>query len=214
MILRTKDDARELAKTVGGISQTNKMPCHSYSLPAEECTTGAELAKIAGTPCSVCYAMRNRYRMPKNKAAAYVRFGSIGTAGWVDTMASVIRRLEDPQVGSGFFRWHDSGDLQGVGHLSDIVDVADLTPTVLHWLPTREVGILRDWDSGLPANLTVRVSAPRIDGMATNVLGLPSSTVVSDSARATCRAFERKGKCGDCRDCWNPNIRNVSYFQH
>ena len=37
------------------------MPGLSYSLPAWACKTGAKLAKIPGTPCFGCYAMKGNY---------------------------------------------------------------------------------------------------------------------------------------------------------
>ena len=41
-----------------------------------------------------------------------------------------------------FFRWHDSGDIQDVKHLEDIVEVTRQTPEIMHWLPTLETRIL------------------------------------------------------------------------
>ncbi len=66
---------------------------------------------------------------------------------------------------SGFHRWHDSGDLQSVEHLEKIIEVCRRTPQIQHWLPTRELAILRACRERIPANLTIRVSATMIDGL-------------------------------------------------
>jgi len=83
-----------------------------------------------------------------------------------------------------YFRWHDSGDLQSVEHFRLICDIARATPNTTHWLPTKEPRYVK---GDVPANLIVRVSAPHIDQAAPN--HAHTSTVVSDKAKATCRAF-------------------------
>lgn len=133
-----------------------------------------------------------------------------------------------------FFRWHDSGDLQGVWHLEKIAAVCARTPAVTHWLPTREYGYVLAFRGGggvIPTNLTVRLSAHMIDAepvVPTELADLPTSTVSSVSMYAPgamkivdgkgsveCRAVaERANTCGDCRACWTPAVRNVSYPQH
>jgi len=39
-----------------------------------------------------------------------------------------------------------------------------------------------------------------------------TSTVVTSGA--TCPAPSQEGQCKDCRNCWNKEIKNVSYGQH
>ena len=131
-----------------------------------------------------------------------------------------------------FFRWHDSGDLQGTWHLSNIVKVCELTPEVVHWLPTREYGMVESHlASGnvFPPNLTVRLSGHMIDTepvLPPALQGFPTSTVSTVSQRKSlqivegkgsveCRAVEaRDNKCGPCRACWEPLVTNVNYPQH
>jgi hypothetical protein len=49
----------------GDLSATTKMPCKSFNLPAWECKTGSKLAKIPGTVCHGCYAMKGKlYKIP------------------------------------------------------------------------------------------------------------------------------------------------------
>jgi hypothetical protein len=48
-----------LLKQVGcktDLGRASKMPCATYSLPAQECKVGQALAKIPGSVCHGCYA--------------------------------------------------------------------------------------------------------------------------------------------------------------
>jgi hypothetical protein len=187
------------------------MPCHSFSISAFECMTGSRLRKIAGSVCSKCYALKGRYVFPKVQAALNRRLGVLARAladsmfrlQYIGAMALLIKR-------NPFFRWHDSGDLQSKAHFKLICDIARATPDTMHWLPTKEAKFVQ---GDIPANLIVRLSAPHIDQPAPASFA-HTSTVVSDKAQATCRAFERGGKCGPCRACWDPAVKNVAYYQH
>lgn len=198
-------------KLVGGLSAPSKMPCHSFSISAFECITGSRLSKIAGSVCSKCYALKGRYVFPKVQAALDRRLGVLARAladsmfrlQYIGAMALLIKR-------NPFFRWHDSGDLQSKAHFKLICDIARATPDTMHWLPTKEAKFVQ---GDIPANLIVRLSAPHIDQPAPASFA-HTSTVVSDKAQATCRAFERGGKCGPCRACWDPTVKNVAYYQH
>lgn len=209
----TKAEAYRIVSPLGGFSKPSKMPCHSFSIPATACRVGSKLRKVAGSVCASCYARKGRYVFPNVVAAMARRLEALGHAEWVDRMARAIDGLE----AGGFFRWHDSGDIQDRAHLARIVEVARRTPSVRHWLPTKEYGLvhgaIRD-GLEVPPNLTIRVSAPMANTAAPSVAGLPTSTVVGDAAAATCRAFERKGVCGPCRACWDPAVRNVAYAAH
>lgn len=198
-------------KLVGGLSAPGKMPCPSFSISAFQCITGSRLRKIAGSVCSKCYALKGRYVFPNVQAALDRRLGVLARAladtgfrpQFVSAMAFLIARHK-------WFRWHDSGDLQSVEHFRLICDIARATPDTLHWLPTKEAKLVR---GPIPANLIVRLSAPHIDQPAPKSFA-HTSTVVSDKSQATCRAFERQGKCGPCRACWDPAVANVAYYQH
>ena len=58
------------------LSRTSKMPCESISLDARHCKTGSKLAKIPGSVCNGCYALKGFYNMPsvKNKMAERMNF--------------------------------------------------------------------------------------------------------------------------------------------
>ena len=63
-----------------------------------------------------------------------------------------------------YFRWFDSGDLQSDAHFFNICQVAVHTREVLHWLPTQEYDIVRQFSDDIPENLVIRLSAQMIDG--------------------------------------------------
>ena len=43
------------------LSNTSKMPCKSWGIPASSCKTGAKLRKVKGSVCSGCYAHKGAY---------------------------------------------------------------------------------------------------------------------------------------------------------
>ncbi len=97
-----------------------------------------------------------------------------------------------------------------LNHLNKIFDICRLTPGIKHWMPTREAWI-KDHVQRAPANLIIRFSMPMIDQPAAG--SWPhTSTVVT--AGATCPAPKQDGQCKDCRNCWNKEIKNISYGKH
>lgn len=199
---------------VGGLSTPSKMPCHGYSIPAKKCITGAKLRGVTGSICSKCYALKGRYVFSNVQNALQRRFDTLQNKQWVEAMAFLLNKVEK----SGFFRWHDSGDLQSVEHLENIVKVCNLTPSIQHWLPTREFSIVSEYlkSNSFPQNLTVRLSALMLEGAPpvsiARRLGLTTSGVSKSSF--TCPAPSQAGKCGDCRACWDKSVSNVNYKQH
>lgn len=210
----------ELTAYVGGLSNPSKMPGYGYSLPALECIAGTKLRAVAGSTCSGCYAMKGRYLFPNVQAALYRRLAAITKPQWPEAMAELIGRKTKPAV--PFFRWHDSGDLQSVDHLAGIVQVAELTPTIRHWLPTREYRFVSEYlDAGpaFPPNLNVRMSAHMVGGAIPTFRGLPvtiSTVSVGDppSGSHRCPAPHQGNACGSCRACWSPEVRLVDYAKH
>ena len=205
---------KEALALIGGLGSPSKMPCHSYSIPAQKCITGMKLRDVAGSICSKCYALKGMYGLPVVKAALQRRFESLTNPLWIAAMVVSITKKEK----SGFFRWHDSGDVQSVEHLSRIVEVCRLTPHIQHWLPTREYGFVSEYlqTNQFPSNLTVRLSALMIDAAPpvsiANRLGLTTSGV--SKSGFTCVAPNQENKCGDCRACWSKSVANINYKQH
>ena len=212
-----KTEKREYYKSIVGsdLSNTSKMPCVSFNLSARHCITGSKLVNVEGSVCAGCYAMKGFYRV----------------YGWIDKMTPKTKKINNPlwteamvwlinnqlhNKDKGFFRWHDSGDLQSVEHLEKIAEVCRQTPTVKHWLPTREYKIVDDWAKQYdqPTNLIIRKSIHMIDGKLPKV-GLSSSIHKKNKPQGTeCKAYNQKGQCLDCRLCWNTKVQNISYKYH
>jgi hypothetical protein len=208
----------EASTVVGGLTRTTKMPCPSYSLPVIACRTGARMAKQPGTVCSVCYAARGRYQAnaARIEPLQVARLAALEDPDWCDAMVALV----EPHR---WFRWHDSGDLQGAWHLDLIVQVARRTPGTTHWLPTREPGMVAEWiraNGALPANLTVRLSATHPDRPTKVPASLRGHVAIgnvhtpgSEPAGDACPAPKQGGACHQCRACWDP-ARTVSYELH
>lgn len=209
---------RRLNKTraesiTGSLGKPSKMPGLAYGISAKKCNVGGKLAIVPGSVCADCYAMRDNYSYPSVQAAHEKRFSGLSSISWADSMVFLIRRS-----GETYFRWHDAGDLQSFQHLLDIVRIAESLPSVAFWLPTKEKGLVyryREVFGDFPPNLCVRLSGAMIDGNPPAYEG-NTSTVHKANAPigSECEAYTRGGKCGECRDCWNRDIKNVSYPKH
>jgi hypothetical protein len=216
----------EAIAITGTLSSPSKMPCHSYSIPAKRCITGSKLRNVAGSTCSSCYACKGNYQFSNVQDSLENRYQSLDHPLWVEAMTVLVRSTTKKVP---FFRWHDSGDLQSVKHLANIVAVANATPNVKHWLPTREYKIVEDFMKAggiLPENLVVRMSAHMVNTKAPDY-GLPTSTVHADSQAGpfkvlnsipagshACPAPKQGNQCRDCRACWDSTVPNVSYHKH
>ena len=196
---------KEASQIVGGLSRPGKMPCYSINLPATECKTGAKLARVPGTTCHGCYALKGRYRFKTTKRAMARRLRALDHGSWTTAMITLI-------TGHKYFRWHDSGDLQSVQHLKNIFEVCKATPETKHWLPTREHKLLSLMDPAIiPKNLLIRVSATKVNGPAPS--WWPWTSTVSTTTK-TCPAPDQGGKCKSCRACWSRDVSNVVYAKH
>ena len=195
----------EALKLVGGLSKPSKMPGWAYGLPAKECKTGSKLVKVEGSTCHGCYALKGCYVFKVVQEAQYRRLASVKHELWTAAMALLINSKK-----SKYFRWHDSGDVQDEDHLLKIFAVCRLTPSVKHWMPTREAWVKRFLPLK-PHNLIIRFSAPMVDQEAPS--SWPHTSTVVTSGR-TCPAPTQDNECKDCRACWDPSVKNVAYGQH
>jgi hypothetical protein len=200
------------------LSDPSKMPGFAYGIPAEVCRIGSRLVSIVGSVCYGCYALKGFYVRYGYiiKPAQYKRLASITDPRWVDAMVTLIGKA-CARIGVPYFRWHDSGDLQGPGlaHLEKIAEIARRLPLVKFWLPTREyrtVSLFLAKYGPFPENLIVRLSGHMIDGPPPNIDGVLTSTV-HDRGKPIGVACSKNSanKCGPCRDCWDISIPNVSY---
>ena len=193
----------EAKQITGSLTRTSKMPGLSYSLPAWECKTGSKLRKVKGSVCSACYALKGNYtRYKAIKAAQYDSLEKIKNSLWGAAMVEQVKRQK-------YFRWHDAGDVQDLEHLNKIYSVCKLTPEVKHWMPTREAWI-KNHLYNKPENLVIRFSPPMI-GQRND--SWPNSSMVVETG-ATCPAPKQGNSCGDCRACWDPLVKVVSYGKH
>lgn len=208
---------KEAAAINGGLTQTSKMPCKSYSLPTAACQTGFKMAQIKGSVCHSCYADKGFYAMyaATIQPAQHARLDSLTDQHWVASMVAAIGS-------DSYFRWHDSGDLQGLWHLEKIAAVAAATPDTMHWLPTREYSMIKEYISkykSLPKNLIIRLSAMYPDKpviIPKSLQGISNITASNvhtlQPLGTACKASQQNGECKECRLCWSGEI--VSYELH
>ena len=117
--------------------------------------------------------------------------------------------------------------------------VCKITPEVMHWVPTREYKVIKQYIKkygAFPNNLIVRLSAHMIEGKAPSIQNLPTSTVSANNHN--CKAYltdkynnvhkpdhfakynkAKKraldfGHCGNCRKCWSKSVKNITYKLH
>jgi hypothetical protein len=203
---------KQIQERTGTLSNPSKMPCHGYSIPAIHCKIGSILAKRKGTVCSNCYALKGRYVFPNVQAAMEKRFNAVmHSPTWVEDMTELINKKEK----SGYFRWHDSGDLQNVEHLEKICQIARNLPHIKFWLPTREYRTVQEYKGIIPDNLIIRLSAHKVnvDGPASLAEKLMVETSAVSTTEYNCPAPDQGNSCGDCRKCWTKG-ETVTYKEH
>ena len=215
-------------ESAGKLSLGNgKMPGSTFATDAFSCKVGDKLAQVKGSVCDSCYARKLQKLRPSvnkgwsNNQRLAVNLIANAPEKWV---AAMVFQIEKAAIKSGqpFHRWFDSGDLDSVDMLAAIVQVAIETPSIKHWLPTREAGIVKQWRKQggiLPANLMIRLSATMVGDVPVNAakrLVVATSTVHKKGESYVgwqCPAPDQGGNCGDCRHCWTSET-NVSYRKH
>jgi len=209
------DSAYEI---IGGLSDTSKMPWFSWSISAYRCKTGGKLREVENSTCSHCYACKGFYPIPKVQAALERRYEALSDPRFVEAFAIVLNTLR-AETTEDRFRWHDSGDLQNLDHLKKIVSICAEGPTIRHYLPTREAGIVKSFLKGggkFPPNLFLKLSAPMVgQTYKKQPQGLAFSTVgVDDDPKLfQCPAKKYHGnRCLKCDKCWT--TANINYPLH
>jgi len=203
------------------LSETSKMPCKSWSVTALACGIGSKLAQVVGSVCHGCYALKGFYRMPNVSNVLHNRLSLMAQKNWWFAMVCKVRDEEK----SGFFRWFDSGDLQSLKNLKDIVRIALALPGIQFWLPTKEYRIVSEYYElcgPFPDNLNVRLSGYMVDKAGPNSLaenmGLTTSEVHTKEGEAQgkhlCPSSQQGNKCLDCRACWSKDVQTAVYRLH
>lgn len=220
------------------LSKPSKMPGTSFSVPAQKCVTGSVLAKIPGSVCYDCYALKGAYVWPIVQNAMQYRLDRLNSSDFVQIMVDELNRKRAPE-----HRWYDSGDVQSVAHCLKIIAVCKLTPHKKHWIPTKERKLWQEalkMDS-LPDNAVLRYSAHMVDKTPPASWENSSAVITSYDAPIgkMCEAYRTKkngdmishdeyltakkekqiskidlGYCGNCRACWSPAVKTVSYPKH
>ena len=179
-------------ESAGKLSLGNgKMPGSTFATDAFACNVADKLAQVKGSVCDSCYARKIQKLRPSvnqgwsNNQRLAVNLIANAPHKWVAAMVFQIEKAAT-KSGQPFHRWFDSGDLDSVDMLKAIVQVAKATPTIHHWLPTREMGIVKEYrkqGGSIPRNLRVRLSATMVgDKPVTSAkrLGVSTSTVHTD----------------------------------
>lgn len=196
----------------GGLSSPSKMPCKAWGIPAAYCATGSFLRSQPGSVCSRCYACKGRYVFPDIVAAgerSLQCYNESKKEKWINAMMFLINHQSQ-----AFFRWFDTGDLQSLEMLDDIISIALYMPKTRFWLPTKEHNMFIG--KRLPDNLCVRFANHYIDDFSTHET-LPNACVSSTSIHwqgHKCHATWNGTTCGPCRACWNKEIKTVTYKLH
>ena len=217
----TKNSIATKAKSFGGLSNTDKMPCYSWAISASECKMGSVLAKNKGSVCAKCYARKGNYTWPNTVRAHARRLSSYlnDRESWTESFIDVGRDLVS--LGESHFRWFDSGDIQDVKMLEDILRVCSSTKALAFWIPTKEVTILAEYlelGGDIPSNTNIRVSSFMIgDVHSKNVEHLFDHPRISRSFVDVktdnvfqCPAQSQGHQCRSCRACWDPKL-SISY---
>ena len=218
---------QEAKDIIGNFSMASKLPCPSYSIPAEYCHTGTILRGIEGSVCQDCYAcdnekhtgwfIKDRVMQPMTHRMLQVLFNP----RWTKAMIFLL-----DHYWFEFFRWHESGDILSYHHFEQLCIIADAVPQTKFWLPTQEWNIIIEyWEKHgkiplkqLHPNLIIRLSARmKNDSCPTWLaerLGVATSNVSSDMEKVDCPAHNHGQTCGDCRNCWKYDKMTVTYALH
>jgi hypothetical protein len=202
------------------LSSPSKMPGLTFALPAGEgCPTGGKLCNVKGSVCEGCYGRGGCYMFPDAKRVRAENLDFVRQGG--DWAGELIRYLTTGKA-QPEFRFHDTGDIQSVAYLTDIVRVAKACPNTRFWVPTKEYSIVRQYlamhPEGFPSNLCIRVSAPMIGKPLSEsaACGLPTSSVGCAGNGFECPVRDGKEGCDThkCRACWDTSVANINYHVH
>jgi len=218
MMANIFNSIKEAELAVGNLSRPSKMPSYAWSISARRCNVGSKLAKVKGSVCEGCYALKGRYMFNNTQDALERRYTawSNDRERWVDAMIYLMHNKQHI-VNAGVFRFFDSGDIQGSAMLDDINTVAWASPTIRFWLPTKEYKLVKNYDKEIAPNLVIRVSAPTVDkGFSgyTHISTVYNKDNIHTAEGHICPSSKQGNECGSCRACWNDKVSEVSYIAH
>jgi len=218
MMANIFNSIKEAELAVGNLSRPSKMPSYAWSISARRCNVGSKLAKVKGSVCEGCYALKGRYMFSNTQDALERRYNAWDSdrAKWVDAMIYLMHNKQHI-VNAGVFRFFDSGDIQGSAMLDDINTVAWASPTIRFWLPTKEYKLVKNYDKEIAPNLVIRVSAPTVDkGFSgyTHISTVYNKDNIDTAEGHICPSSKQDNQCGSCRACWSDKVSEVSYIAH
>ena len=196
------------------LSQTGKLPCKSWGLPAIQTCPGAydSLGKLVEV-CRHCYADTGHYKMPRVTKRLQKNLKDWEHELFVDAMVYALRNEK-------YFRFFCSGDIHCVELALKILEVVTRAKQTKFWISTRayvDTEIFRVLEVlKLQPNCCVRYSSSTFDDYKDDFHG---SLVITDKSKkpkgtVLCRASQQEGKCLDCRLCWNKKIPTIAYELH
>ena len=225
-IYKDFESIKQALPYIVSLSSPSKMETYGYSTSALDCKQGGKLHKIKDTVCAKCYARKGRYIFKSCQKCLNARMDKIKNEPyWVDAMIYILKHKRIKKELLTLFRWHDSGDLQSMEHFKKIIEIARETPDITHWLPTKELKLMREFvktKEKLPDNLTVRVSAFKVNGKPIKLKGMTTSVVITKDRMGKMPGFDcpvysdpnHGNKCGECTACYDGLITNINYLQH
>ena len=212
---------KQAEESVGGLSAPSKMPTYAWSISAKRCNVGSKLAKVEGSVCNKCYALKGMYQFPQTQNALENRYSkwSNDRDTWTNAMIYLMHNKKHI-IDTGHFRWFDSGDIQGEAMLSDINTVAWSSPNIRFWLPTKEYKLVKSYSqkNDIAPNLVIRVSNPNVNSSTLNgynyISTVYSKDMLENSEGYICPSSKQGNKCGECRACWSDKVSEGSYIAH
>ena len=218
MMANIFNSIKEAELAVGNLSRPSKMPSYAWSISARRCNVGSKLAKVKGSVCEGCYALKGRYMFSNTQDALERRYDAWANdrERWVDAMIYLMHNKQHI-ANTGHFRFFDSGDIQGSDMLDDINLVAWASPHIRFWLPTKEYKLVKNYDKEIAPNLVIRVSAPTVDkefSGYTHISTVYNKDNIDTAKGVVCPASNQGNQCGSCRACWNDKVSEVSYIAH
>lgn len=235
-ILKPKFNNLKEAHVFGKVTKGNsKILGSTFSTDPFQCKVGEKLASVENSTCSKCYARKLAKVYPSARKSwennlnlfREAEKDSYNLVKWCESIAYQIlqisvSKLKAKKQGASLHRWFSSGDLDNLNMLKAIVYICKLTPSVSHWLPTREKALIRQYLNtnleGFPKNLNVRISDTMIDQVNFNesLAGVTFSSVHTDKVIKghECKAINNSGSCGSCTMCWDKTVIRVSYKKH
>ena len=219
------DSIKQALPYIVSLSKPGKMETFGYSTSALDCKQGGKLNLVEGSVCHNCYARKGRYVYSDVKRCLDRRLDKIKNEPyWMDAMVYILNHKKIKNKPLTIFRWHDSGDLQSMEHFRKIIEIAKMTPQITHWLPTKEVKLMKAFiktGEKLPKNLNLRVSAFMINGKPVKLKGMTTSVVITKDRVGKTPGFDcpvyadsdHGSKCGSCDMCYKSK-RRINYIEH